>query len=130
MRREVEIVLENTNQKVRVTPGLSLMELTGIFNIKLEHQVLGAMVNNQLKELDYEIFTPKTIRFIDITHPAGMRMYQRSLFFLMHKAVGDILPGCKVRIEHSVSKGFYCEIDGFEQPLDLPLVFSICDKMD
>ena len=65
MRREVEIVLENTNQKVRVTPGLSLMELTGIFNIKLEHQVLGAMVNNQLKELDYEIFTPKTIRFID-----------------------------------------------------------------
>ena len=105
------------------------MELTGIFNIKLEHQVLGAMVNNQLKELDYEIFTPKTIRFIDITHPAGMRMYQRSLFFLLHKAVGDILPGCKVRIEHSVSKGFYCEIDGFEQPLDLPLVFSICDKM-
>jgi len=129
MRREVEIVVENTNQKVRVTPGLSLMELIGVFDIKLEQQVLGAMVNNQLKELDYEIYTPKTIRFIDITHPAGMRMYQRSLFFLLQKAVGDILPGCKVRIEHSVSKGFYCEIDGYEQPLDLPLVFSICDKM-
>jgi len=116
MYKEVEIVIENTGQKVRVTPGHSLLEISRIFEIKSDFQILGAMVNNQLKELDYEVFTPKTIRYIDITHPAGMRMYHRSLFFLLQKAVRDIIPGAKVRIEHSVSKGFYCEIDGCTQP--------------
>ena len=129
MRKEVEIVIENTNQKVHITPGLSLHDIARIFDIKLKHQILGAMVNNQIKELDYEVFTPKTIRFIDITHQAGMRMYQRSLFFVLQKAVRDIIPNSKVRIEHSVSKGFYCEIDGCNQSLELPLIFTICDKM-
>ncbi|HPD94299.1 MAG TPA: nucleoside kinase [Tenuifilaceae bacterium] len=129
MRKEIEIVIENTNQKAIVTPGLSLKEIAHIFNIKLKYCVLGAMVNNQLKELDYEVFSPKTIRYIDITHPAGTRMYHRSLFFLLQKAVRDILPTSKVRIEHSVSKGYYCEIDGYNLPIELPLVFSIVDKM-
>ncbi|HDP75006.1 MAG TPA: nucleoside kinase [Bacteroidales bacterium] len=129
MRKEVEIVIENTRQKVRVTPGHSLLEISKIFEIKSDYQILGAMVNNQLKELEYEIYTPKTIRYIDITHPAGMRMYQRSLFFLLQKAVREIVPGAKVRIEHSVSKGFYCEIDGCGLPLELPLIFNICDRM-
>lgn len=129
MRKEVEVVIENTNQKVHITPGLSLLDIARIFDIKLKHQILGAMVNNQLKELEYEVFTPKTIRFIDITHQAGMRMYQRSLFFVLQKAVRDTIPNSKVRIEHSVSKGFYCEIDGCNQPLELPLIFTICDRM-
>lgn len=129
MRKEVEIVIENTKQKVHITPGLSLLNISQIFDITLEHQILGAMVNNQLKELDYEIFSPKTIRFIDVTHQAGMRMYQRSLFFVLQKAVRDLIPTSKVRIEHSISKGFYCEIDGCDQPLELPLIFTIADRM-
>ncbi len=129
MRKDVEIVIENTGQKLHVTPGLSLLEIAKIFDVKLNYRILGAMVNNQLKELDYEVYTPKTLRYIDITHPAGMRMYQRSLFFLLQKAVHDIIPGAKVRIEHSVSKGFYCELDGYETPIELPLVFNICDRM-
>lgn len=129
MRKDVEIVIENTNQKVHITPGLSLHNIARVFDINLKHQILGAMVNNQIKELDYEVFTPKTIRFIDITQPAGMRMYQRSLFFVLQKAVRDILPSSKVRVEHSVSKGFYCEIEGYNQALELPLIFTICDRM-
>ncbi|MCB8963446.1 MAG: nucleoside kinase [Bacteroidales bacterium] len=129
MRKEVEIVIDNTNQKAHIAPGLSLLDIARVFDIKLKHPILGAMVNNQIKELDYQVFSPKTIRFIDITHQAGMRMYQRSLFFVLQKAVRDTLPGCKVRIEHSVSKGFYCEIDGYNKPIELPLVFTIGDRM-
>lgn len=129
MRKEVEIVIENTQQKIKTTPGFSLLELAQIFDIKLEHQILGAMVNNQLKELDYEVYSPKTIRFIDITHPAGMRMYHNSLFFVLQKATDDIIPGARVRVEHSISKGFYCEIDGYEDDIELPLIFKIGDRM-
>jgi uridine kinase len=129
MRKEVEIICENTNQRKRLKPGLNLLEVAKAFELELGHPILGAMVNNELKELEYEVYTPKSIRFIDITHPAGMRMYQRSLFFVLQKAVKDTVPGGRVRIEHSVSKGFYCEIDGLNEPLELPLIFNIGDRM-
>ncbi len=129
MRKELEVVCENNNQRRKLKPGLKLLEVSKVFGVELTHPILGAMVNNELKELEYEVYSPKSIRFIDITHPAGMRMYQRSLFFILQKAVKDIVPGGAVRIEHSVSKGFYCEIDGTDEPLDLPLIFSIGDRM-
>lgn len=129
MRKEVEVICENIKARKRIKPGLNILEVAKAFDVRLANPILGAMVNNELKELDYEIFTPKTIRFIDITHPAGMRMYQRSLFFVMQKAVKDIVPGGAVRIEHSVSKGFYCEVDGLEEELELPIIFKIGDRM-
>ena len=72
--------------------------------------VLGAMVNNTLKELCYEIYKPKTIRFIDYTHKDGRRMYTRSLSMVLYKAVKDLFPKCELKIEHSVSRGYYCEL--------------------
>lgn len=129
MRKEVEVICENTNSRRKLKPGLNLLDVAKAFDVRLAQPILGAMVNNELKELDYEVFTPKTIRFLDITHAAGMRMYQRSLFFVLQKAVKDIIPGGAVRIEHSVSKGFYCEVDGLEEQLELPLIFRIGDRM-
>jgi len=129
MKRDVQIICENTGKRELIKPGLSLLEVSQAIGVKLAHPILGAMVNNELRELDYCIYSPKTIRFIDITHPAGMRMYQRSLFFLLSKAVRDVVPGGKLRIEHSVSKGFYCEIEGLNESLEYPLIFSISDRM-
>lgn len=129
MRKQVEVVCSNTGEKKHLLPGLNLAEIAIEFNIKLKSTILGAMVNNTLKEMSYEVYSPKTINFIDISHPAGMRMYQRSLFFVLQKAVKDLMPGSTIRIEHSVSKGFYCEIDGCDQPLELPLIFNIGDRM-
>ncbi|RPH33938.1 MAG: nucleoside kinase [Bacteroidales bacterium] len=129
MRQEVEVVCGNTKEKKNIVPGLNLAEIAVEFNVKLNSPILGAMVNNTLKELSYEVYSPKTIHFIDISHTAGMRMYQRSLFFVLQKAVKDLIPGSSVRFEHSVSKGFYCEIDGCDQSLELPLIFNIGDKM-
>ena len=129
MRKELEIVIENNQKRVRTQPGLSLAEIASRFNITLKYPILGAMVNHQLKELDYEVYSPKVIKYIDISHPAGVRMYHSSLFFVLQKAVRDTLPGCNVRIEHAVSNGYYCEIEGYDRPLELPLVFKICDRM-
>ncbi|MDY0348453.1 MAG: nucleoside kinase, partial [Tenuifilaceae bacterium] len=129
MRKEVEIICENINERKRIKPGQNLLEISKQLNITLNHQILGAMVNNELKELKYEVYSPKSIRFIDITHPDGMRMYQRSLFFILQKAIDDVMPGARVQIKHSVSKGFYCDIEGITDSIEYPLIFSIVDKM-
>lgn len=61
------------------------------------------------------IYEPVSVRFIDITHFEGIRVYQRTLFFTLQKAVHDLFPGRRFRIPHSVSKGFYCEIEGLDE---------------
>jgi uridine kinase len=129
MRKDVEVICENTKERKNLKPGLNLLEIAKAFGLELEHPILGAMVNNEIKELDYEVYSPKSVRFIDITHPDGMRMYQRSLFFVLQKAVSDVVPGARVQVEHSVSKGFYCEIEGMYTPIELPLIFGIGDRM-
>ncbi len=110
----VKVICENNGTHIYVNMGVSLLEVAGMLSLPGERPFLAAFVNNSLKELDYRVYEPVSVRFIDITHSEGMRVYQRTLFFTMNKAVHDIFPGRRFRIKHSVSKGFYCEIDGVD----------------
>ena len=47
---------------------------------------LAAMVDNRLKSLDYVLYNPHQVEFIDYLHPDGRRTYVRSLSFLLQKA--------------------------------------------
>lgn len=91
--------------------------------------VLGAMVNNKLKELTYEIYKPKNISFVDGTHPDGRRMYMRSLCFLLYKATNDLFPGAGFRVEHSISNGLYCRLTDKNIMLTPPDIDRIKDRM-
>ena len=52
---------------------------------------------------------------MDITSFEGIRVYQRTSWFLLQKAVRDLYPGSTLHIRHSMGQnGFYCEIDGIE----------------
>ncbi|MCX6258671.1 MAG: nucleoside kinase [Bacteroidia bacterium] len=127
MRRLIEIIVENTQVKKQYELGTSLFDVIKDQEIKLKYPILGAMVNNQLKELGYEIFKPKTIRFFDITTSVGLRMYQRSLCFVLYKAVKDLYPGNRLKIEHTISGGLYCEIEGMD--MEKPGLSGAIDKL-
>ncbi|PKP21240.1 MAG: AAA family ATPase [Bacteroidetes bacterium HGW-Bacteroidetes-22] len=107
----IEIICENTGMTKSYTKGTTLDQIAADQNIQLKEPVLGALINNKLRELCYDVYKPKTVQFVDMTHPIGYRMYARSLAFIMYKAVMDMWPEATLRIEHSVSKGWYCEID-------------------
>lgn len=126
---EIKIKCLNNNQSIKVAKGTTLLEVAKALNIKLRNPILGAMVNNKLREATFEFYQPKTVRFIDITHPDGMRMYIRSLSFLLYAAVEELYPGSKLRIEHSVSNGFYCELDNQEPEISVQTVFEIGQRM-
>ena len=114
MEQTIKVFCENSNTSLYVKMGTSLAELLDILALKSPFPSLAAYVNNSLKELTYRIFEPVTVRFIDITHFEGQRVYQRTLFFIMQKAVYDLYPEHKLSIRHSIAKGFYAEIEGFE----------------
>lgn len=71
-----------------------------------------AHVNNKTEGLTYPVFKPKMIEFLDEKSPSGQRMYVRSLCMVLSKAVHDTLPSSRLKIEHSVSKGYYCVVEG------------------
>ena len=112
----VKIYCENTNSSLFVQQGTSLMQVADMLSISTDSNtpLLACYVNNRLRELNFRIYTPLTLRFIDITHFEGLRVYQRTLFFILYKAVHDLYPDRQLHIKHAVAKGFYCEIEGME----------------
>ena len=112
MSKTIKVRCENNGSEIIVSMGTTLSEVINILSLKNRYPFLAAYVNNKIKELDYAVYKPISVRFIDITHFEGSRVYQRTLFFVLSKAVRDLYPDRKFYIRHSVSKGFYCEIEG------------------
>ena len=126
---QVEITCENTGTIKSYNVGTSLFEVAIDQKIQLQSPILAVMVDNQLKSLIYKIYNPKTVRFIDISHPDGMRIYQRSLIFLLQKAVRGILPNHQLRVKNSISNGLFCEITNGKDPLTPTNVDDILEQM-
>ncbi|WP_462317229.1 uridine kinase family protein [Marinilabilia sp.] len=125
MEKTVRIRCINNEKSFLVERGTTLKEIAKEQNIKLDHPVLGAMVNNQVRELTFEVYNPKTIEFIDITHKDGLRMYIRSLSFLLFAASRELFPGSRLKIDHSVSKGFYCELHNTPRKVSIDDIFEL-----
>ncbi|MBQ5654067.1 MAG: nucleoside kinase, partial [Alistipes sp.] len=106
------VICENNHESWSVDFGTPLSELVARLG-EQPYPVLAAMVNNRIKELSYRIYTPVTVRFIDATSFAGIRVLQRTAWFILQMAVGRCYPGRKLYIRHSMGQsGFYCEIEG------------------
>ncbi len=106
----IKIYCENNQTEKAYSFGTKLSEIISDQQINMGNPILGAMVNHNLKELNYMIYKPKTVKFIDYTHPDGKRMYMRSLSFILFMAVRELYPQATLKIEHSVSQGFYCKL--------------------
>lgn len=115
MANSIQVICENLGGAVEVPMGTPLSEVAGQV-APGRYPFLAAFVNNRIKELYYKIYTPVTVRFVDITAFAGIRVYQRTSWFLLQKAARDLYPGQTLHIRHSMGQnGFYCEIDGIDE---------------
>ena len=127
--KNVEIFCRNTNTTKSYPLGTSLLEISEDLNIKLENMVCGAIVNNQIRELSFCLVKPKQIEFIDISHPDGNRLYTRSLIFVLHAAMKEVFPDVGIRIQNSISNGYFFELNGFNRPVTESDVFTITQEM-
>lgn len=127
----IEIIIENNNQRVDIKQGTSLAELAKKYSTLCQYPILGALVNNEISPLDYRIYNPKCIRFIDITDRQGLRMYNRSVIFMLYKALHDVFPQAKLRVEHSTLCGTFCYVEGLEESGITPIEIArqVRDRM-
>ncbi|MEZ7883905.1 MAG: nucleoside kinase [Bacteroidales bacterium] len=106
----IKVFIENLGQSVECKPGTTLTELLSSVGLKLKWPVLAALVDNQLKELRFEIYIPHNIKFIDYSHPDGYRTYTRSLYFVLQKAMYDLYPQYSLILDYTMQNGMYGEL--------------------
>ena len=109
-KNDIEIICENTGQRKAYPIGKTLQEIATDLQVETGKPIIGAMVNNTVKELSYQIYKPKKIRFIDLTHDDGMRMVMRSLIFVLYKASCELFPKSEFIVRHPISNGYYCTL--------------------
>ena len=110
MQNLVTIYCKNNKQFVQIPCGTSLHDLYHQLALDLPYPVIAARVNYKVQNLNFLIYKPKDIEFIDATSDSGRRCYIRTLSMVMACAVRELWPTCDLRIEHPISKGFYCTI--------------------
>lgn len=126
----INVQIQNTNKILTIPFGMTVQELAKEENIRLEYPVMGALINNKVRECAYRIHKPCTVQFFDMTSTYGHLMYTRSVYFILYKAVKEILPKqVRLKILHSISGGKYCELDNLDQPLDQALVSRLYKRM-
>jgi uridine kinase len=91
--------------------GTTLLAVSREFADRHATEIVAAKVNNDIKDLQTELSGDCTVEFIDIASDNGIRVYLRSLSFVMVTATRDLFPDGEVTVEHSLSKGLYCELN-------------------
>ncbi|OFX57823.1 MAG: AAA family ATPase [Bacteroidetes bacterium GWB2_41_8] len=125
----IDIYCVNTGEKRSYPLGVSLMEIKDDFQVKLGNPIVGALVNNRVKELSFVFVRNKRVEFIDYSHPDGLRLYVRSLFFILVASVRELFPQVKLKMMHGISRGYYCELAGLDRDITESDIFAIKSEM-
>ena len=114
---ETRFYCENDREFHRTEIGTSLKEISdSLFRTVTDEKtgltipVLAALVDHQLKELEFPVVMPHKIEFIGYNHPDGRRTYVRSLCFVLQHAARDLYPDKTLYMEYSLPSGLYCEL--------------------
>ncbi|MBO4340153.1 MAG: nucleoside kinase [Bacteroidales bacterium] len=129
MQIEIHIVNEGAKKMVQQGEALSSFAPKTIKDAKSgrEFEVLAAIVDHEVRSLDFTVFYPHQVEFIGLNHTEGRRVYIRSLSFLAQAAVRKLFPDRVFKINHSLPSGYYCKFRG-ERITD-EQILALRDKM-
>ena len=110
MEPTITVYCKNTHSYHEVPRGISLIELKDLLGIQLPYPIIAAHVNYKVENLDFRLYKPKDIEFLDASTPSGMRAYVRTLGMVLGAAINELYPRTDLRVEHPISKGYYCTL--------------------
>lgn len=104
-----------------------ISEIAKKYADKYEHDIIAVYRNGKVCELNKLIGYADSLEFITTDTVVGHTIYVRGAVMMMLKALYEIVGGDvlnKVRVEASIGRGYYCEIEGNDIDLGkiLPVV--------
>ena len=105
---DIRIYCENDSDYHKVPMGSTLYSISA--QLCPGQPVIAALVDNQLKGLDYAVIEQHNVRFVTYDHPDGRRTYIRSLCFVLQNAVNELFQDKVLVVDYALPSGLYCEI--------------------
>ena len=118
LQRIFEKIFKKNNRK-RLSQGGENMEqkISEILKEEIEkseYPVVGAKYNNEYKNLDDLVNPEGNIELIDINSKEGMKIYRRTLTYIMGMAFWYTYPHAHITVDYQLSNAMYCTIDNME----------------
>jgi uridine kinase len=89
----------------------SIEEIIKENNIDDSEAIVAAKINNEIYDLNTVPEEDVEIESVKIKSEYGNRIYRRSLYLVLAKAVYELFPQSLLKIRISISNGVYCEIE-------------------
>jgi uridine kinase len=112
MSNQMKIYCKNIEEYIPIAGGETLTDIYNTLADRIGFNPICARVNNKTEDMQYPVFAPKQVEFMPLTSASGMRVYVRSLCMMLYRAVVACYPECHLKMEHSISRGYYCRITG------------------
>lgn len=75
-----------------------------------EYTVVAGIFNNEFKNLESIIEEDGKIELIDISSKEGMKVYRRTLIYIVGKAFENICPNKKMEVNYQLSNSMFCDL--------------------
>ncbi len=98
-------------KKIKVERGLTVSQAFKEEIEKSKYEVIGCLYNNEYRNLETEIEEGAKIELIDISSKEGMKIYRRTLVYIMSKAFESLYPKEKVMVEYQLGNAMFCKCE-------------------
>ena len=93
--------------------GAELGDFLELIKPELSSDLMGGIVNGELRELTYRLNRSKKVEPLTMDHSDGLTIYKRSLVFMMAACFEKIFPGFDLEVKHSINGGgILCNVSG------------------
>ncbi|MFW5686561.1 MAG: nucleoside kinase, partial [Halanaerobium sp.] len=98
-------------EKLKIIEKSSIKSIIEESKIEEKKDVMAVILDNEICDLTEEIDRDAKIKTVKINSELGNRIYRRSLYLVLAKAVYELFPKSILKIEISISNGIYCELE-------------------
>lgn len=102
------------SKEYEVAPNTTIQEVLKEEIKRNEFEVIGAKFNNEYKRLDYVIPEDGVVSLVDVSSKGGMRIYRRTLIYIMAKAFEELYKDVKIRVNYQLSNAMFCTVENME----------------
>ncbi len=95
--------------------GTTFQSISKEYQDNFNHDIMLVIMNGRLRELLKPLKEDCTLKFVTTGDNAGFKTYTRGMILVMLRAIYRVINRDlidKVRVEHSIGSGLYCELDG------------------
>jgi len=102
--------LKVDNEKLKVIEKSSIENIIAETSLENKKDIMAVIIENEVYDLTEELDRDAELKTVNIASELGNRIYRRSLYFVMAKAIYELFPETILKIEISISNGIYCEL--------------------